>query len=71
MTDKPNYRCRKCKTIVPRGWRMQSCECGSVTVDFSVDDGLHGVRILWPGGKLEDWVEDPDQGESHGKVTPR
>lgn len=50
-----DYRCKKCKEIVPRGshHRMANCKCGSV----SVDRGWYGTRVLWPSGKYEDWVE--------------
>jgi hypothetical protein len=55
-----NYRCKKCDTIVPRGYRMQSCECGKVEVDWGSSGGKGDclyVRVLWPGGDHDEWVE--------------
>jgi hypothetical protein len=51
------YRCRKCAAFIPHGHRMQSCECGKVAVDWGA--GGHGqwVRVLWPDGDPDDWVE--------------
>jgi len=56
------YMCKHCQTIVPRGWRMQGCKCGKVAVDWSVDNGKHGVRLIFPGMPVEDHILEIDEG---------
>lgn len=53
---KPLYRCKRCRTVTPKPshHKMTSCACGAI----SVDHGWYGSRVLWPGGKIEDWAEE-------------
>lgn len=53
-----DYRCRECDTIVPRGHRMQYCQCGQVFVDWGSSGGKGTyVRVGWPGDDPEKWIE--------------
>jgi hypothetical protein len=54
MTD---YRCKKCDTIVPRGHRMQYCQCGKIWADWGADGKGSTVRVGWPDGDPQDWIE--------------
>lgn len=56
-----DYRCKSCGGVVPRGYRMQSCPCGKISVDWGADMGKHHVRVLWPGGNPDDWIERVDR----------
>ena len=51
------FRCKSCNTIVPRGHRMQQCECGSVFVDWGAGGKSSIVGIDWPTGDEDEWVE--------------
>lgn len=55
-----DYRCKACNSIVPRGYRMQSCQCGKVSVDWGADKSST-IRVLWPGGNPDEWVETVDE----------
>jgi hypothetical protein len=52
----PKYRCKKCDSFIPRGHRMQSCECGQVYVDWGNGGISPWTRVLWPGGDPDDWI---------------
>lgn len=52
-----SYRCRACKALVPRGHRMQYCQCGSIWVDWGAGGKSSCIRVGWPHGNPEDWVE--------------
>lgn len=49
-------RCRKCLSYIESKHRHDfvRCECGSIFVD----GGLDYERFGWPGGDINDWVED-------------
>ena len=62
-TPDPDYRCKKCNTVVPRGThlKMETCKCGAV----QVDRGWYGSKTSWPSGKREDWIEElPSKGSN-------
>ena len=52
-----SYRCKKCNTTVPRGHRMQYCECGSIFVDWGAGGKGATIRTGWPDGHFNDWIE--------------
>lgn len=49
-------RCKKCLTVIESKHRHDfvRCECGSIFVDGGLDYSRGG----WPGGNIEDWIED-------------
>ncbi len=52
-----DYCCKKCNTIVPRGHRMQFCKCGKVWVDWGAGGKSSIVRVGWPDGDPNEWIE--------------
>jgi hypothetical protein len=59
-----DYRCRFCDTVVPRGHRMQYCQCGQVFVDWGSGGKGTTVRVGWPDGHPDEWIETIDK-EDH------
>jgi len=55
-----DYRCKSCGGVVPRGYRMKQCSCGKVMVDWGASN-YSTIRVLWPSGNPDDWVEVIDQ----------
>lgn len=49
-------RCKKCNTVIESKHRHDfvRCLCGSIFID----GGLEYNRGGWPGGELNEWVED-------------
>ncbi len=56
-----DYRCKSCNSVVPRGYRMQSCQCGKVSVDWGAGGRGSIAQVIWPGGNPDDWVETIDE----------
>lgn len=56
-----DYRCKSCGGVVPRGHRMQQCGCGKVMVDWGAGGKSSTIRVLWPGGNPDDWIETIDE----------
>lgn len=61
-----DYRCKSCGSIVPRGHRMQYCQCRKIWVDWGAGGRSSTVRVGWPGGNPDDWIETIDEMMSPG-----
>jgi hypothetical protein len=48
---------------------MQYCQCGKVWVDWGAGGRSSTVRVGWPGGNPDDWIETIDEmmGEENGR----
>lgn len=51
-----HVRCKKCNDVIQSTYRhdFKRCKCGSIFVD----GGSDYLRIGWPEGNSEDWIEE-------------